>query len=274
MSGQRVIPFGRAELAVVDRGSGPAIVALHPGVGDRRVWEAVGDRLADRWRFVAYDRRGFGTTRFEPEPFSHVDDLATVLDALQIQRAVLLGNSMGGRVAVDFTLRSPERVVGLVLVAASIRGAPYADDQPSAVETLDAEIERLEADGDLDAANELEAQLWLDGPSRPAGTVGGAARRLFLDMNGVALHAPPVGVERTSSDQPAWSRLEEIRVPTLAMAGVHDIPDITGHMVTAAQRIPGARFVELADAAHLPQLEDPVAFADAVASFVAEIYVD
>jgi pimeloyl-ACP methyl ester carboxylesterase len=274
MSGQRFIPSGRAELAVVDRGSGPAVVALHPGVGDRRIWEAVGDRLADRWRFVAHDRRGFGATRFEPEPFSHVDDLATVLDALHIERMVLIGNSMGGRVAVDFTLRFPERVVGLVLVAASIRGAPYADDQPSAVEALDTEIERLEAAGDLDAANELEAQLWLDGPSRPAGTVGGAARQLFLDMNGLALRASPVGDELTSPDPPAWSRLEEIEVPTLALAGVHDIPDINGHMVTAAQRIPGARFVELADAAHLPQLEDPVGFADIVASFVAEVYAD
>ena len=93
-------------------------------------------------------------------------------------------------------------------------------------------------------------------------------------MNGLALPASPVGDELTSSDPPAWSRLEEIEVPTLALAGVHDIPDITGHMVTAAQRIPGARFVELADAAHLPQLEDPVGFAAVVASFVAEVYAD
>ncbi len=272
MGDLRYVRSGRAELAVVDRGVGPAIVALHPGVGDQRIWEAVADRLVDRWRFVAYDRRGFGATRHEAERFSHVDDLTTVLDALRIEGALLIGNSMGGRVAVDFTLRSPERVVGLVLVAASVRGAPYADDQPAAVETLDGEIERLESEGQLDAANDLEAQLWLDGPSRPAGFVGGAARRLFLDMNGIALRSLPIGDELEASHRPAWSRLEEIEVPTLTMAGLHDIPDITGHMVTAAQRIPGASFVELADAAHLPQLEDPVGFAEIVASFATELY--
>ncbi|NMO22138.1 alpha/beta hydrolase, partial [Pyxidicoccus fallax] len=103
-------------------GRGPAMVFLHAGVADRRMWRAELAAFAPTHHALAYDGRGFGESRGAPEPFSHVDDLGAVLDAVGAREAVLVGCSHGGRVALDFTLAHPDRVRGLVLVAPAVSG--------------------------------------------------------------------------------------------------------------------------------------------------------
>lgn len=89
-------------------GAGPTVVLLHAGVADRRSWAATADLLADDGLdLLAYDRRGYGDTPRGPAGFRHVDDLLAVLDAAEAQRAVLVGNSMGGALAPDLALTAP-----------------------------------------------------------------------------------------------------------------------------------------------------------------------
>lgn len=92
---KRVIS-GAARLAVTERGEGPPVVFLHAGVADRRSWRDTVDAIAPTHRAIAYDRHGFGDTVYEPEPHAHVDDLLAVLDALDVDRAALVGSSQGG----------------------------------------------------------------------------------------------------------------------------------------------------------------------------------
>src|SRR5690606_2711860 len=119
---------------------------------------------------------------------SHVDDLEGLLDALDVHAAVFVGCSMGGGLAVDFALRHPGRVIGLALLGTSISGAPWSANE---VEQM---IEAAEEDawerGDRDMLNRVQAHEWLDGPRAQSGRVGGAARELFLDMNGIVLSKP------------------------------------------------------------------------------------
>jgi pimeloyl-ACP methyl ester carboxylesterase len=115
------IPSGKAELTGVEDGKGPALVFLHAGVADKRMWRDQMAAFADRYRVVAYDRRGFGETRYKPETFSHMQDLRAVLDGLGIEQASLVGCSQGGRFSVDFTLAYPQRVNKLVLIAPASR---------------------------------------------------------------------------------------------------------------------------------------------------------
>jgi pimeloyl-ACP methyl ester carboxylesterase len=131
---------GRARLAGVEAGSedsgGPPAVFLHAGVADRRMWQDQIAAFAPGRRVVAYDRRGFGETRGQPETFSHLDDLLAVLDQLGIASAVLVGCSQGGRIAIDFALTHPDRVAGLFLAAPAVTGAPSPPAFPPAVEAL------------------------------------------------------------------------------------------------------------------------------------------
>lgn len=107
-------------------GAGPTVVLLHAGVADRRGWtEVAGHLAATGLDVVAYDRRGFGATPPGDAPFTHLDDLRAVLDATAGDRpAWLVGNSMGGALALDAALALPARVAGLVLLSPGVSGTP------------------------------------------------------------------------------------------------------------------------------------------------------
>ena len=162
-------------------GAGPTVVLLHAGVADRRGWTEVAGRLAATGLdVVAYDRRGFGATPPGDAPFTHLDDLRAVLDATAGDRpAWLVGNSMGGALALDAALALPARVAGLVLLSPGVSGTPPAEDLDPPTLALDARLETATGEEAL----RLEAWLWLDGPAQPEGRVGGAARELALDMH-------------------------------------------------------------------------------------------
>ena len=229
------------------------------------------ERLARTHTVVSYDRRGFGSTEYEAEPHRSIDDLRSVLDAAGIERAHIVGNSMGGRLAIDFALAETHRVASLVLVSASIDGAPPPAALPAEVEEWAEEIERLEEAAEFEAVNELEARMWLDGPSRRPGHVEGGARELFLDMNGRALRAAPTGEVEDDAETPAWQRLAELDVPVLAVVVAHDLPHIRERTLGLEARINGARTVVLAASAHVPQLDDPAALSEVLADFFADI---
>ena len=181
------IPSGAWSLAATLSGEHPRLVFLHPGVADRRCWCDVMSALVPDFPAVAYDRRGFGETPAADAPFVDVDDLRAVLDACVAGPAVLVGNSQGGRIAIDFALAHPERVDRLVLIAPAVSGAPEPDWVAEIGQSLVDLIEAAEAAVDLDEVNRLEALIWLDGPAGPEGRVGGTMRDLFLAMNLVAL---------------------------------------------------------------------------------------
>jgi pimeloyl-ACP methyl ester carboxylesterase len=246
------VPVGRVKL-VGERweGEGAPVVLLHAGVADRRVWRDVVPRLEAP--VVAYDRRGFGETPPSPEPFTHVDDLLAVLDATVDGPAWLVGNSMGGALALDTALTAPERVAGLVLIAPAVSGEPEDPELDPHTARLDV---ALEAASDPEEVLRLETWLWLDGPAGPEGRVGGAARELAIDMNRRIL-ANEDAENAGESGVDAWSRLEEVGAPVTIAWGDLDVPLLVEQCRTIAARVPGARPHELAGVAHLPSLERP-----------------
>ena len=261
------ITSGAAQIAADEHGRGePAILLMHAGVTDQRSWQHVVERLPDH-RCLTYDQRGYGRTTYQREDgWSSVADAVAVLDAYDVGSAVVVGCSMGGRGSLHLALRHPERVRALVLIAPAVNGGPaevYEPEVDALGEAQDAAFER----GDLAEVNEIDAQVWLDGPLAPRGRVGGAARELFLDMNRIALAAEDPG-ER-GDDEEAWDRLGEIAVPTLLMIGELDLQYLKDAAAHAAAHIPGARLVELPGVAHLPQLEGDERMIAEVADFVA-----
>lgn len=268
---KRFIRSGRAELCVEDSQTpGPALVCLHAGVADRRMWAPQIEAFRATHRVIAYDRRGFGETRYEAEPHSHVDDLIALLDALQIDSAVLMGCSQGGRFAIDTALAHPARARALVLVANAVTGAPESNEpDPPHVQAVVDEYERADQRGDPAELNQIECRVWLDGPEAAAGRVQGPLRELFLSMNGIALAAPPTGdaVQAPS----AWDRLEEIGAPTLVIWGSLDFPHLRRRLIEVARRIPGAQPFVMDCVAHLPGLELPEDFNREVAAFLSTL---
>ena len=265
------VQSSKAKLACQESGHGPPLVLLHAGVADRRSWSTTMTELESTSRLVAYDRRGFGDTEYLPESYSHTDDLAAVFEYVGDEQVVLVGNSQGGRISIDFALAQPAKVSGLILVGSAISGAPMVDEDlltPEVVE-IDQAAEDAYERGDLAEANRLEAHLWLDGPLAPEGRVGGQTRVLFLAMNGLALRAPSTGDE--TEPPSAFERLEELEMPTLVVVGELDMPLMIDHAKLIADRVPNARLEVMKGTAHLPQLEEPQAFGALVGGFLGEL---
>ena len=252
------IQSGKAELTGVEDGKGPALVFLHAGVADKRMWRDQVAAFADRYRVVAYDRRGFGETRYKPETFSHMQDLRAVLDGLGIEQANLVGCSQGGRFAVDFTLAYPKRVAKLVLVAPAIGGAPQPEELPDDIDNLLQQAEQAQDQNHHDLVNRIEAHMWLDGPRSADGRVPGSARDLFLRMNIIPLKSPSPGKDEAAKD--SFKKLKQIEAPTLLIWGDLDFPHLQERCALLGKRIKGAQSALMPGTAHLPNLEQPKKF--------------
>jgi 3-oxoadipate enol-lactonase len=176
----RFVEVEGGRLYVEEDGDGPAVVFLHPGLWDCRTWDDQFGLFADRYRVLRYDARGYGKSS-RPEagkPYSHIRDLAAVLDDAGIEQAAFVGCSMGGARAIDFTLVHPGRVFALVLVAAGPRGFEGSPEEEAAWEVWYAEREppidaAIEA-GELERAQDLRLQtMWAQ-----LGTDDEAGRRI------------------------------------------------------------------------------------------------
>src|SRR5258705_4828833 len=126
------VPGGR--LFVVDEGDGPPIVLLHAGAADRRAGNAMVEPLSSAgYRVFRFDTRAYGASTTDDVDFSPMADVIAVLDALDIGRAALVGNSRGGRIAFDTAIEYPDRIVAVLGVAARLGGfevEPLADQIP------------------------------------------------------------------------------------------------------------------------------------------------
>lgn len=248
------IDIDGATLTGVEAGDGLPVVFLHAGVCDHRMWhEQMRIAAENGWHAIAYDRRGYGDAVSADEPFSHLDDLEAVLEAFDIHAAVFVGCSMGGGLAIDFALKNPGRVIGLVLIGTSVTGAPWtATAEESAIEM--AEEDAWER-GDLDLLNKVQAHEWLDGPRAQSGRVGGSARELFLDMNAKALAKPELTQEEPRPD--AWSRVDAVAAPTMLIVGDEDFSALIERHEHLSETMPNSFAAVLEGVAHIPSIERP-----------------
>ncbi|GAA1736006.1 hypothetical protein GCM10009809_33980 [Isoptericola hypogeus] len=139
----------------------PAVLLLHAGVADRRMWDAVAPPLAHAFRVIRPDLRGFGASPLpgpgSAEAYTNADDLAALLDDVGVPDAVVVGCSYGGRVALELAARHPARVRELVLLCPAAPGVP----DTAASEAFDADEARLLDAGDVEGAVRLNVATWL-----------------------------------------------------------------------------------------------------------------
>jgi pimeloyl-ACP methyl ester carboxylesterase len=124
-SGYVNVPGGRLFYESV--GEGEAVVLVHDGILHRETWDEQFPALAENRRLIRYDRRGYGRSAMPTAPYSSVDDLQALFEALHIGRATLIGCSAGDSLSIDFTIAHPDEVRGLILVGAVVRGLAVSD---------------------------------------------------------------------------------------------------------------------------------------------------
>jgi 3-oxoadipate enol-lactonase len=230
-------------------------VLLHEGVVDSRVWGRVVPLLAEGFRVVAYDQRGYGRSVMWDGPYSPIEDLVALLDELGIDRAALVGASRGGRIALTAALEAPARVSALVLVGS---GLPGHELEIEGTPEQEARWEAAKESGDLHALAEIDLEVWA-----PLGA-DDELRGMFHD-NALASNADDPATGETD----VKARLHELDVPTLVVTGAHDVPAINEVGAILADGIRGAQAVEIADADHMHPWRAPDELARLIREFLA-----
>jgi pimeloyl-ACP methyl ester carboxylesterase len=257
------------KLAWESAGEGPGVAFLHPGLWDSRVWDEQFGVFSKIYHVLRHDFRGYGrSSRPEPgKPYSHVDDLEAVMDSAGVERAALVGNSMGGRVAIDFALEHPERVTALVLAATNVGGFEETEEEAKEYAELDHEIEQAVEAGDAERAMELELSVWATalGAEDPAG----ARLREIAFEN---LHVITMDESGAARFDDAFHRLPEIDVPTLVLPADRDPPVFRRLSREVAARIANARLIEISDTDHVIPVRRPAEFNRVVLGFLGEVH--
>ena len=239
-------------------GEGPTVVFVHEAVADSRMWDPQWKTFPRTHRTVRFDQRGYGRSPLEPGVISHAQDLVDLLDEVGLERASLVGGSLGGRVALEVAVAQPDRVERLVLLNPGAPGHDWSEEVLAGWDEEEAALER----GDLDAAVEVNLRMWFDGPRRSPGDVDPELRAKVGDMQRRAFEVQlPVGEDaREELLVPDLAeRFGDVRAPTLVVIGEDDAPDIHTIADRLVREIPDARRANM-PGAHVASLEHPDEF--------------
>lgn len=242
-------------------GEGQPLVFLHDGLLHHVGWDHQFTHFSRQFSVARYDRPGYGDS---PPPvcnYSNVQDLKALLDHLEIERAILVGGSKGGEIALDFALACPDYTAGLVLVGPAVSGYPFSQHMftrglrwPQAPENQQEWLEFwrgdpwLLAEGSGPARDKL-SQILSDSPQNLA----------FFEFEAI-------------KEGEALPRLGEISAPTLVVVGEGDIADIHARAGVLETSLPVVERVVLAYAGHLAYLEKPEAFNRVMEEFLIRDY--
>lgn len=270
------LPINGLKVHVKTQGEGePVFILLHGFGASVYSWREVMPGLAEYGKVIAFDRPAFGLTerplqwqgRNPYSPEAQVDLVIGLMDYFGVQKAILVGNSAGGTVAMQTALAHPDRVAALVLVDAAVYtggGAPpwlrplFATPQMRRLGPLLAR--QIQTQG-----MELLRAAWHD-PSRiPPETVALYQKPLKVENWDKALWE--LTLASRQSDLP--NRLSEFQMPCLVITGDDDRIVPTADSLRLAEELPKARLAVIPNAGHVPHEEKPAEFLQAVAEFLA-----
>jgi pimeloyl-ACP methyl ester carboxylesterase len=271
--GNRVgrIQVGNLAVAVSDAGAGPPVVLLHGLACGKRMWFHQIRGLRNRFRVIAYDQRGHGLTDAPAVATDYsaghlARDLVGVLDVLKIERAAIVGFSLGGGPALALAASKPERVSRLVLADVGA-GA----DDPLKTEWMARRWLKLIAQGAVDelVCDMLRSELFKVYARRSV--------RCRDYMAGLIRATPINGLRFTLSEVLAKRKslfrmtglLRSVRAPTLIVVGQRDYVCSKAARLLA-QTIPNAALKIIENSGHMSPLEQPAAFSAALLEFLAE----
>lgn len=253
-------------------GKGFPLVLSHAAFLDSRMFDALWKPLADHFRVIRYDMRGYGRSSPAQGPLCRRADLAQLLAHLGVTQAHLVGSSNGGEISLDLALEQPGLAASLTLVDATPSGFELQGEPPRYMLEMFEAMQR----GDVERASELQIRVLLDGGQREPEQVDPELRKKALEMARIFIAQKTSFVADSQPvdplDPPAVTRLEEVKCPTLIVAGSLEHPEILRAADEMAARIPNARKVILEGSAHVPSYEQPDEFARHLLKFLRELH--
>ena len=248
-----------------DRGSGQTVVLLHAGVCDRSMWAGhLGWLVEAGYRAIAVDLPGFGEAPIQPGPQAPWEDVLITLKELDVDRAVVVGNSFGAALALRMAVVAPAAILGLILISPPPLNQDPSPELAAAWEAEEAAYER----GDLDGVATAVVEAWLQPDAPPAlrERVWAMQRRAAqLQMAAGEVEEAPDPLDRDPT------LLEKLEIPVLTAAGRDDMSDFKQGAEEVARLVPRGQAIMIEGAAHLAPLEAPEEFQALVTGFLATV---
>jgi len=251
------------------RGNGPPVVFVHGAMVDHTQWQPQFDALAEAYTVVAYDVRGHGHTggsdreRYSVDLFA--DDLAALVDALELDRPVVCGLSLGGCIAQAFAERYPEKLSGLVL-ADTFGPAPLSVGEHIQRQALRATVPLARLVG---FQRVERAMVWAQ-ERRSPGVSGDYANIERIRATGPTMEtaefAKVVRALVNYAEVPVGYRA--IAAPTLILYGDDETAWIRRHAAHMGRWIRDSTVREVPDAGHASNLDNPAFVTDALGTFL------
>jgi len=264
---------GGGRMYYEERGSGEPLLLLHGHSLDRRMWDEQWAALSRHFRTIRLDFRGYGLSSEQREDLqmTHADDVIRLMESLHIERAHVVGLSMGAFVAGDLLAMHPERLLSCTMASGGIRNAPGPSTPMDSAEHArrDGEIAALQEKGVGQMKREWTEQLMASGGSRRE-RMRRPLTRMISDWTAwQALHKEV----RLFYGREAWQRLAErgrTDVPTLFMRGELDLKG-RAFRPREQQYLSRSSIVVIPDCGHMLNMERPKDFNRALLDFLADI---
>jgi 3-oxoadipate enol-lactonase len=254
-------------------GKGSALTLLHAGYLDCQMWDEQFAPFAQESQVLRYDIRGHGRSTFPEVPFADEQDLYTLLTTVGVQKTALLGLSLGGWIAVDFTLQHPEMVEALVLVGAPVSGlppelTPQKQDLSPQEQQKTARWNQALQERNLPVLVEVVMQNATLVPSPDFPAARQRVHELLSRCSFAYFFKPEL---RQILNPPAYQRLADLQVPTLLLVGDQDHLLLRRTAQVLEEKIDGARRVLLPHSHHLANMEQPELFNQMVLQFLKQV---
>lgn len=261
------LSVGDIEINYTDEGDGKPVLLVHAFPFNSRMWEPQIEALRERWRFIAPDLKGFGSSSAPDDPAAYTmdyfaDELAGLLDQLGIDKVVLTGLSMGGYIAFAFLRRHAARISALVLADTRAEADP-----PEAVEKRTNQQRIVRENGTPALIEQLPAGL-LGGPTLEKKPDVVQKVKELMDNPAAGFIG---GLEAMKKRPDSTPDLNRVKLPTLILVGENDGLTPVEAARKLHEHIGGSRLVVLPEAGHLSNLEAPEAFNGALAEFLTEL---
>lgn len=259
-----ILPVTGGELYYEVAGSGEPVLLIHGGFGDRRMWDDQFDVLARDYQVLRYDHRGFGRSAAPDTAYSPVRDLIQLLDRAEMERAHIVGNSLGGALAITFAILHPERVRSVTVVASGADGFRYPQADIDAI----MEVVALMRGGKQEEA----LTKWLSSPMIAVANTQPAVKERVERMvrENAGIWTMPAWPQQALTP-PAARRLDRLRMPVLVVIGDRDARSVRLFADSTAGMIPGAERVVMEGTDHLPQMERPDEFNRLLIEFLERV---
>ena len=250
------------------KGDGHAVVLIHAGFLDRRMWDEQFELFAKDFNVIRYDVRGFGKSSRPTEKYSDIEDLSALLTTLKIDKVYLVGLSNGGRIAIDFTINHPSKVDALVLVGSGVSGYETAGAEEDKVwEEFNKQIDEPQQSavkkGRIAEAVKIDVDAWASAQSST-----NRERIMEIAMENSHIQINPPERLQVNPNPPGFKRLGEIQTPTLVLIGDRDIHGMRFIARQLHERIPGSTLVEIPGADHIANTSKPGEFNRVVLEFL------